>query len=59
MFKNSRPKENSKNQKEKEVKTIKVIGCNRCHRTNVTLRKGKDSYYCVDCYNIIQKRNKK
>lgn len=59
IFKNFRPKENSKNQKTKENKKIKVIGCNRCHQTGVTLRKGKDSYYCEDCFNIIQKKNKK
>lgn len=50
-FKNFMPKENSKKQKEKQQKVIRYVGCNKCHRVGVTLIKGKDSYYCKECFN--------
>lgn len=55
IFKKFAPKENSKTQKEKKAKTIKMVACNKCHRIGVTLKKGKDSYYCVDCYDEVNK----
>ena len=45
----------------------KVLACNRCHRVSgekdsrgkgVTLIKGKDSYYCIDCYMYLKNRRK-
>lgn len=59
-IKNRQPKENSKRQKElqKNPKKINVIGCNKCHRTNVTLRKAKYSYYCLKCYNELPDKEK-
>ena len=38
-----------KPKKKNEEKKIKVIGCNGCHRTDVTLIKCTDSYYCKYC----------
>ena len=46
----------------KENKKIKykVIACNKCHKASgekgVTLIKGKDSYYCKECYNKLNKK---
>lgn len=35
---------------------IKVVGCNSCHRTGMTLYKGKDSYYCKNCMNKLKEK---
>lgn len=57
---NKQPKENSKTQLEKKAKLkenpTKYIACKNCHQTNVTLIKGKDSYYCKFCYNKLMKK---
>lgn len=42
--------------KEKEVKKYNVIGCNKCHKTNVTLYKATDSYYCRPCFLTLGKQ---
>lgn len=43
------------------VNKINVIGCNNCHKTNVTLIKATDSYYCKPCFLMLGKKkfNKK
>lgn len=41
---------------EKEVKKFNVIGCNKCHKTNVTLIKATDSYYCRPCFLTLGKK---
>ena len=56
-FKYFQPKQNSKAQQLKAKKTVNVVGCNKCHRTDVTLIKCTDSYYCKEC--ITKKYNKK
>ena len=40
----------------KKPKTVKYIACKNCHKTGVTLIKGKDSYYCKFCYDKIINR---
>lgn len=40
----------------KEEKKFKFIGCNRCHKTNVTLIKATDSYYCRPCFLMLGKK---
>ena len=57
-FKHRRPNPNSKTQKEKSAKIIRYIGCNKCHRTNVTLIRGTDSYYCKECITKMNKKEK-
>lgn len=57
-FKNFVANPDSKTQKEKSAKTIRYVGCNKCHRTDVTLIKGKDSYYCKECLIKISKKEK-
>lgn len=57
-FKNFIAKPDSKTQKEKSSKKIRYVGCNKCHQTNVTLIKGKDSYYCKECIEKISKKGK-
>ena len=54
-FNNRQPKVNSKRQKElkENPEIVHVIGCNKCHSINVTLKRGKDSYYCINCYNKL------
>ena len=46
--------------KHNEMIKQRVIGCNRCHRITgekgVTLIKGKDSYYCTECYMYLKNR---
>ena len=49
-------------------KTFRLIGCKRCHRLSgekdkisgksITLIKGKDSYYCTECYMYLKNRGK-
>ena len=45
-----------------EKPKLRVVACNRCHRASgekgVTLIKGKDSYYCIDCYMYLKNRGK-
>lgn len=41
---------------EKKKKTYYQIGCNGCHRTNVTLIKCTDSYYCPECMKKLGKQ---
>lgn len=41
---------------EKKKKTYYQIGCNSCHRTNVTLVKCTDSYYCPECMKNLNKQ---
>ena len=55
IYKQFRPKENSKTQKEKQVKKYNVIGCNCCHATSLPLIKAKDSYYCKFCFTKLGK----
>ena len=43
-------------EKKKEKKKIQVIGCNNCHKTDVTLIKATDSYYCKFCFNKLGKK---
>lgn len=35
---------------------VKMIGCNNCHRTDVTLIKATDSYYCMWCFYTLKKK---
>jgi len=50
------------NKYDKLPDTYRVLACNRCHRESgdkgVTLIKGKDSYYCIDCYMYLKNRGK-
>ena len=50
----SQPKPKSKTQIKKKEELLKnptkYIACKTCHRTNVTLVRGTDSYYCKFCY---------
>ena len=59
MMKSFEPKANSKTQKAKKeeakTKKIRYIACKNCHSTNVTLIRGKDSYYCKFCYDKMNK----
>lgn len=52
--------ENSKNQKVKNQNSrpIKYVACNKCHQLGKPLIKGKDSYYCVDCFNKLKNKEK-
>lgn len=49
-------KETEKKNKNKEVKKLNFIGCKSCGRTNVTLIKAQDSYYCKDCFNDLHRK---
>ena len=42
--------------KQKEIKKLNIIGCNKCHKTNVTLIKATDSYYCRPCFLTLGKK---
>ena len=44
-----------KDNKNKEKKKYNLIACNNCHKTNVTLIKAKDSYYCKFCFEKLGK----
>ena len=41
---------------EKPTKKINVIGCKNCGKTNETLIKATDSYYCKFCFNKLGKK---
>ena len=46
-------------EKKKKKKTYYQIGCNGYHRTNVTLIKCTDSYYCPECMKKLGKQKYK
>ena len=47
--------QNEESKKEKSKKVMKYIGCNNCHKTDVTLIKASDSYYCKFCFDKLKK----
>ena len=59
-FKLFEPKYNNKAQQKKRenARPVKYVACKKCHRSNVTLIRGTDSYYCKDCYTKIKKKEK-
>lgn len=42
--------------KVKEKKKYNVLACNNCHKSNITLIKATDSYYCEFCFNKLGKK---
>lgn len=50
----SQDTENKKSKK--KTKKLNFLGCNNCHKTNVTLIKATDSYYCKDCFTKLGKQ---
>lgn len=48
--------EPEKTKSKNSSKKLKFIGCKECGRTDKTLIKATDSYYCTDCFNSLHKR---
>lgn len=40
-------------------KTYKAIACNNCHKSDTTLIKATDSYYCKFCFDKLGKEKYK
>ena len=43
-------------EKKKAPKKLKFIGCKECGKTDTTLIKATDSYYCKFCFNKLGKK---
>lgn len=47
--------EQQSEEKKNKAKKFNFLGCNNCHKTNITLIKATDSYYCKDCFTRLGK----